>query len=600
MKHFWVKAGVAVVVLGILGGVGSVLFMDFYPQDVPVEIDRLGGEAIEEVRTLNAPKGTLTTTTNDAYEVTSDAATTPADPALTDWPLYNRTLEGDRYSPLSEITTKNAGNLKVLCTYDTDVLTSFESGLVVVNGALIGTTEHDTFSLDPSTCAENWRVHEEFPPSILGVNRGVAFLDGTLFRGLQDGRVVAYDFETGKKLWETTIADPAIGESVPAAPVAWDGMVWIGQAGGDYKGVKGRMYGLDAKTGEILWEFYLLPYQAGDKVRGPLVKNPLTGESWKNKPGIPISGGATWTHYTIDTASGEIFIPGGNPAPDYDIMVREGDNLYAGAVVVLDAKTGEYQYHYEITGRDWHDWDVSNAPILIESRGGKHMLIVTPKDGHVYGFDRATGERIYKVPVTTMKNVDAPFEVGKPAHFCPGPVGGAEWNSAAYVPRTNLILTGQVDWCYEVTMSSEEELETAPVGAPWMGMATLDPLYALGEPIQGDDDWHGWVYAVDADTGEWAWRAKLNYPVVSGMTPTAGGVVFFGDVGGNFYALDSTTGEKLWRKELDGGIGGGVITYMDKGTQKVALAAGFTSPVWPTKQTNAKVYVLGLDDPTAQ
>jgi alcohol dehydrogenase (cytochrome c) len=84
------------------------------------------------------------------------------------------------------------------------------------------------------------------------------------------------------------------------------------------------------------------------------------------------------------------------------------------------------------------------------------------------------------------------------------------------------------------------------------------------------------------------------------MTPTAGGVVFFGDVGGNFYALDSTTGEKLWRKELDGGIGGGVITYMDKGTQKVALAAGFTSPVWPTKQTNAKVYVLGLDDPTAQ
>jgi alcohol dehydrogenase (cytochrome c) len=600
MKHFWVKAGVAVVVLGILGGVGSILFMDFYPQDVPVEIDRLGGEAIEEVRTLNAPKGTLTTTTNDAYEVTSDAATTPADPALTDWPLYNRTLEGDRYSPLSEITTKNVGNLKVLCTYDTDVLTSFESGLVVVNGALIGTTEHDTFSLDPSTCAENWRVHEEFPPSILGVNRGVAFLDGTLFRGLQDGRVVAYDFETGKKLWETTIADSAIGESVPAAPVAWDGMVWIGQAGGDYKGVKGRMYGLDAKTGEIVWEFYLLPYQEGDKVRGPLVKNPLTGESWKNKPGIPISGGATWTHYTIDTASGEIFIPGGNPAPDYDIMVREGDNLYAGSVVVLDAKTGEYQYHYEITGRDWHDWDVSNAPILIESRGGKHMLIVTPKDGHVYGFDRATGERLYKVPVTTMKNVDVPFEVGKPVRFCPGPVGGAEWNSAAYVPTTNLILIGEVDWCYEVTMSDTKELETAPVGAPWMGQATLNPLYSLGEPIHGDDDWHGWVYAVDADTGEWAWRAKLNYPVVSGMTPTAGGVVFFGDVGGNFYALDSTTGEKLWRKELDGGIGGGVITYMDKGTQKVALAAGFTSPVWPTKQTNAKVYVLGLDDPTAQ
>jgi hypothetical protein len=39
-------------------------------------------------------------------------------------------------------------------------------------------------------------------------------------------------------------------------------------------------------------------------------------------------------------------------------------------------------------------------------------------------------------------------------------------------------------------------------------------------------------YAVDADTGVWKWRLKSNYPIVSGMTPTAGGVVFFGDVGG--------------------------------------------------------------------
>lgn len=601
MKHFWVKAGVAAVGLGILGGVGALVFMDFFPQDVPIQVDRLGGEVVNAARTLNAPEGTLTTERNDAYKVTSTAAAgASAPPTSTDWPSYNRTLDGNRNSPLKEITTQNVGALKVLCTYDTDVLTAFETGLVVVEGALVGTTEFDTFSLDPSTCAENWRVHEEYPPSILGVNRGVAYLDGTLFRGLQDGRVVAYDIKTGKKLWETEIADPSMGESVPAAPVAWDGMVWIGQAGGDYKGVKGRMYGLDAKTGEIVWEFYLVPYAKGDRVRGPLVKNPLTGETWENKPGVPISGGATWTHYTIDTETGEIFIPGGNPAPDYDIMVREGDNLYAGAVVVLDAKTGEYRRHYEITGEDWHDWDVSNPPILIETRGGKNMVIVAPKDGHVYAFDRATDERLYKVPVTRMVNAEGPFEVGKLVRFCPGSVGGAEWNSPAYVPTTNLILIGEVDWCFSVTMQDTQEVETAPIGAPWMGQATLNPLYQLGEPIQGDNEWHGWVYAIDADTGQWAWRAKLNYPVLSGMTPTAGGVVFFGDAGGNFYVLDSTTGKKLWNTVFDGGIGGGVITYMDQGSQKVALAAGFTSPVWPTKQTTAKVYVLGTDEATAK
>ena len=595
MKHIGVKLGLGI----ILGGIGVVYFMDRYPWDVPPEVDILGGEVINAVLTLNAPKGTLSTKVNDAYTLTvSDAAPSTA-PGSTDWPRYNRTLDGDRYSPLADISTTNAGKLKMLCSYDTGVHAAFETGLIMVKGALIGTTEFDTFALDPSTCAEIWRVHEEYPESLLGVNRGVAYLDGALFRGLQDGRVVAYDFETGKKLWETEIADASLGETVPAAPVAWDGMVWIGQAGGDYKGVKGRMYALDAKTGDIIWEFYLVPYEEGDKVRGPLVNSPLTGETWKNSPGIPISGGATWTHYTIDTETGEIFIPGGNPSPDFDIQDREGTNLFAGAVVVLDAKTGTFKRSYDITGRDWHDWDVSNPPILIESRGGKDMMIVTPKDGHVYGYDRATDQRLYKVPATRVVNVEAPLEVGESVRFCPGPVGGAEWNSAAYVPTTNLILTGQVDWCYRVKMMDTKELETIPIGAPWMGAVTLNPAWLMGEPVQDDETWHGWVYAVDADSGEWAWRAELNYPVVSGMTPTAGGVTFFGDVGGNFYALDSATGEKIWAAEVDGGIGGGVITYTDGGSQKVAVAAGFTSPVWPTKQVSAKVYVFGLDESSA-
>ena len=377
-------------------------------------------------------------------------------------------------------------------------------------------------------------------------------------------------------------------------------MVWIGQAGGDHKGVKGRMYALDAKTGDIVWEFYLVPYEEGDKVRGPLVNNPLTGETWNNRPGVPISGGATWTHYTIDTETGDIFIPGGNPSPDYDIQDREGTNLFAGAVVVLDAKTGAFKRSYDISGRDWHDWDVSNPPILIESRAGKDMMIVTPKDGHVYGYDRATDKRLYKVPATQVVNAEAPLETDKAVRFCPGIVGGAEWNGPAFVPETNLILTGQVDWCFKIKLMDSKELETVPIGAPWMGSVSLNPMYMLGEPTEGDTGWHGWVYAVDADTGEWARRAELNYPVVSGMTPTAGGVTFFGDVGGNFYTLDSATGEKLWTTEVDGGIGGGVITYTDDGSQKVAVAAGFTSPVWPTKQVNAKVYVLGLDESAAK
>ena len=60
-------------------------------------------------------------------------------------------------------------------------------------------------------------------------------------------------------MWETTIADTKRGETVPSAPIAWDGLVFIGNAGGDIKGGKGRMYALEAKTGKIVWEFYWCP-----------------------------------------------------------------------------------------------------------------------------------------------------------------------------------------------------------------------------------------------------------------------------------------------------------------------------------------------------
>ena len=104
------------------------------------------------------------------------------------------------------------------------------------------------------------------------------------------------------------------------------------------------------------------------------------------------------------------------------------------------------------------------------------------------------------------------------------------------------------------------------------------------------------MYAVDADTGVWKWRLKSNYPIHSGMTPTAGGIVFFGDMGGNFYVLDTANGQRLWGQKIGGAIGGGVITYSVNGVQKVAVATGFTSILWPTEVVTGKIVILGLDN----
>jgi len=597
-KKLYVIAG-ALVAMGAIGAAAAGALYYAYP----VQVSTLAGLTRNYFLTWFAPPGTTTREMNAAYQgaVTvglANSAETPLRSVTTgDWPSYNRTLASERYSPLNEITTNNVGKLKVLCTYDVGQYSAFESGLIMVDNALIGTTQFDIFSLNPATCAENWRTHEVYPPALLSANRGAAYMDGTLFRGTQDGRVLAYDFKTGKRIWETTIADPKRGETVPSAPIAWNGLVFVGNAGGDFKGGKGRMYALDAKAGKIVWEFFLVPRTEGDTIRGPQGTTPLDMSTWKNASGIPITGGGTWTSYTLDTKTGLLYVPGGNPAPDFAIGAREGENLFTDSVVVLDARTGDYKHHFKIVLKDWHDWDVSNPPILIQTMGGKQLMSVAPKDGHLYGFDLADNSLLYRVPVTTVEDVATEFSPGDSVRFCPGAVGGAEWNSPAYDPETNLVFIGEVDWCDTVTVKDVKELRSVKTGEPWAGMATWNPFWMFGHTGR---DWAGWVYAVDADTGVWKWRLKSNYPILGGMTPTAGGVVFFGDIGGNFYALDAANGRKLWGQDLGGAIGGGVITYTADGTQRVAVAVGFTHPAWPTKIVTAKIVVLGLDSAPAR
>jgi alcohol dehydrogenase (cytochrome c) len=556
--------------------------------------------AMNYVRSINAPPGTLTLEAAPAASgvplAAASSSTVEASPekASHEWSSYNRELASQRYSPLSQIDHDNVGTLKVLCTYDTKQYSSFEAGLIMVNGALIGTTERDIFSIDPATCAENWRTRDRSDD--LRASRGAAYLDGLLFRGHGDGRVAAYDFKTGARVWETSIANRRLGESVGAAPIAWNGLVFIGNAGGDEKGVKGRMYALEAKTGRIVWEFYLVPKGPNDPTRGPQGATPLDSSTWGNEPDTPITGGATWSSYSLDPERGELYIPTGNAAPNFAKGPRKGTNLYSGSVVVLDAKTGAYVRHYEITSGDWHDWDVSNAPALIRTRAGKRLMAVAPKDGHLYGFDLDSNALIYRRPVDRIQNADMPFSTEVAVHFCPGTGGGAEFNGPSYHPGTNMILVGEVDRCSSIRLQSNAEIHAVKLGAGWTAMATHNPfdIFGVSDPYR---EAGGWIYASDADTGEWRWRARSNYPILSGITTTAGGLVFFGDMGGNFYALDIASGQRRLSMNLGGAIAGGVITYAVAGAQKVAVAAGFTAVLWPTRVVTGKVVILGLPPP---
>jgi glucose dehydrogenase len=507
----------------------------------------------------------------------------------TDWPSYNRTLTSERFSSLSAISSANAARLKVVCSFDTGETTAFQSGLVQVNGALFATTEHDTFSIDPNTCKENWRVHEDFPNSYLGAQRGVAIEDGRVFRGAANGYVYAYDQKTGRRLWDTQIADRSKGETVPASPIAWQGLVFVGNAGGDNRGVKGRMYALDATSGRIVWEFYLVPKKPGDPERGPQGAGAPPADTWRNPPAIEIAGGGTWTSYSLDPKTGLLYVPGGNPAPDFAKHLRKGTNLFAGSVVVLDAKTGAYKRHFSIVPHDFHDYDVSSPPALFTSKNGTEVMALTPKDGFIYAYDRKSGKRLYRLPMTTQFNTSAPMSA-KGVRFCPGTQGGAEWNGPAFDPAHDAVISGQVDWCSTVRFDDDDKIKSVASGQPWTG-SSKD---GFGQP-DPRAKWAGWLTSLDAVSGKQRWKFRAPNPIMAGVTPTAGNVVFFGDMGGNFYVLNSETGQKLWEQDMGAAIAGGVITYDTGAGQKVAFSAGLTSKIWPTPQSTARIFVLAVE-----
>jgi alcohol dehydrogenase (cytochrome c) len=503
------------------------------------------------------------------------------------WQSYNRTLLSDRYAPLDEINKTNVAKLHALCTYDLGVVTEFEPGPIVIGRMLYATSEMDTFAIDADTCKEVWRTHENIvvPGRHFPTNRGLAYLDGKLFRGTQDARVFAYDAATGKKLWETKVLETK-GETVPAAPIAWNGMVFVGNAGGDIKGVKGRMYALDAATGKIVWQTYLVPDQGRAKTKSGAEH--VTASTWQNKTNVPITGGATWSSYTIDTVTGLLYIPGGNPAPDFNNGLRPGANLFAGSVVVLDAKTGTYKRHYPLVPRDFHDWDVSATPILFTSKSGRLEMAVAGKNGMLYAYDLATHKRLFGTAVTTRRNTTAPL-TKKGTEFCPGASGGAEWNGPAYSPDTNLIYTGEADWCSIVTLEDDDDTVAAEEGESWTGAVKNAPFGAH------PPTWSGWLMATDAETGKVKWKFKADGPVLSGLTPTKGGLVFAGDMNGNVFAFDAATGDKAWQTKFDGAPGGGIVTYTVGGHQRVAMVSGTNTFVFPlSPKGSAKIVIFGL------
>ena len=517
------------------------------------------------------------------------AALTGAPSSTTDWPAYNRTLAGDRFSPLAAINRTNVARLRQICTFTLPEVTSLQTGPLVVNGTMYFTTDTISYAIDAATCARKWvRVRHSASPSALAVNRGFAYLDGRLFRGTSDAHVLAMDAADGRVLWDHVIDERAPGVTIPMAPIAANGLVFVGNAGGDQVGVTGHVYALDARDGHVAWKFDVVPDS------GP------ARATWTN-PKLPVSGGAFWTSFTLDSVRGILYVPAGNPAPDFDVERRTGDNLYTNSVIAIDAATGRMLGWNQLVKRDAHDWDVDAPPILVATRGGRSLVASANKNGLLSVLDRSAVAKpaapagapaelplVWEKPVTTRLNVDAPLSRDSAVRFCPGIVGGVEWNGPAWHPGLNLLYVGAVDWCVRLKVEPTD----APVpelGKTWLAAAT--PQAEMFDPAS---EARGWITAFDADSGTVRWRHQTPKPILAAVMPTAGGILFAGDLGGTLYALDAETGQVLWQAATGQSTGGGIITYLAGGRQLVGVASGMKSPVWPGAADRSRILVFGV------
>jgi alcohol dehydrogenase (cytochrome c) len=477
-----------------------------------------------------------------------------------DWITINKDYSGQRFVDLDQITPANVGDLKEVCEIELNEPNLFSSGLLKIGRTLYASTVRQTVAFDAATCAVRWRQIIVFKRTPAATNHhGLGYLEGRIFRGTTDGRLIAYDARTGAVLWDVTPADPTKHEAFTSAPIAWQGRVFIGIATSDL-GIAGRLMAFDTKTGEQLWSF-------------------------DTTLGAP-AGGGFWSTYTLDPRTGEVFGPVANPSPDFSRKLAPNDKVYTqytNSVISIDALSGQLNWSYQVVPGDEHDWDLSPAPTLYRAPGvnGREMVAVTGKSGRVYGIDRATRLLAFDTPATTLVNDQMPLDRNW-TYVCPGVQGGAMFSGTAYDPLSGALYVGMADHCAWFLSNPRIPETGGVVVKDWPAAAKLRAP-------------RGWITAIDGISGAVLWRYQAPSQVLAGLVPTKGGLLFGGDTHGNLLVFNAATGALLNRINAKGALNSGLISYAVDGVQYLAAAVGGSTENPSTVAGPLRVSVYGLN-----
>jgi quinohemoprotein ethanol dehydrogenase len=536
------------------------------------------------------------------------------------WLTNGGTLSNQRYSPLDEIDTDNVGDLKGVWMTDLSgsgvaAKYSAEAQPIVYQGVMyVPTGADDVFAVSVETGKVLWRYEAKLDQKISTVccgwlSRGVALGDGKVYLGQLDGSLVALDQRTGKLVWSAEVGSWQQGYTITAAPLYYDGMVVTGVSGGEFS-IRGRVQAYDAKTGKEVWRFHTVP--------GPGEKGhdtwPQDNDSWEH------GGAPVWQTPAVDPELGLMYFSTGNASPDLDGSRRKGDNLFAASIVAVDAKTGEYRWHFQQVHHDIWDYDSPSPVVLfdVEIDGEEHKGIAeASKTGWLYLLDRETGKPLLPIEekavpqlagqataktqpipsyppffshevtdedvaaIKKLADANAKNGAAKPkvvrggiytpfgetiTAIVPGPQGGTNWQPTSYNPETGMFYVCAMRSVSGYS-SKNEELPAGKRGQT----ADLGSVFTT----TGFGSQEGHFLAIEASTGEIKWQKRWPESCYSGSVTTGGNLVFVGRNGGQLEAYNAETGEgPLWSFQTGAGANTTATVFEQDGTQYLAFLAG--------------------------
>jgi PQQ-dependent dehydrogenase (methanol/ethanol family) len=537
-----------------------------------------------------------------------------AQAAGAEWTTPSGTVEGTRFSSLSQITPANVATLKEEFRFSTGVKSGHQGAPLVVGNTMyvVGPFPNKLFALDLTRPGQTRWVFSPQPDEFAKgqaccdiVNRGAVHVAGKIIYNALDNTTVAVDASTGKQVWRTKFGDPRTGMTMVMGPLVVGDKVFVGNSGAEL-GVRGWLAALNVNTGKEVWRAWgtgpdadvligagFKPFYAKD--RGvDLGVTTWPGTLWKQ-------GGATsWGWLTYDPQLNLLYSGTANPGT-WNPDIRPGDNKWGSTIFARNPDTGQAVWAYQMTPHDSWDFDSVNENIVVDLpvNGVTRKLIVHfNKNGFAYTLDRATGQVLVAepfVPVNWAERIDlttgAPVVVAaKTPHegvvttdICPAPPGGKDMQPAAFSPSTGLFYVPSMNMC-----SDTEALKVNfMVGTPYVG---ANAIFKAGPGGR-----RGALVAWNAVSGKPAWSISENFPVYSGVLATAGNLVFYGTMDRWFRAVDATSGKIMFEVRLPSGIIGSPMTYTGPdGKQRIAIysgVGGYVGAIVPAK--------MALDDPYA-